>query len=155
MHRCAASWRTGYNKILEKAGLESKIKKINVTIKVGVKSAEDYVIQTSAIKTIGLNPNYNVSFDKDEITLEIGGASNIDISALAPNIDITNLSLGKHTVPLKLTLPANAVMSEDPVVDIEITAKSTTPVEKAPEVETTPATEPTTELSEITTENTN
>lgn len=141
--------------ILEKAGLESKIKKINVTIKVGVKSAEDYVIQTSAIKTIGLNPNYNVSFDKDEITLEIGGASNIDISALAPNIDITNLSLGKHTVPLKLTLPANAVMSEDPVVDIEITAKSTTPVEKASEVETTPATEPTTELSEITTENTN
>ena len=70
-------------------------------------------------------------------------------------IDVTNLSEGKHTVPLKINLPANAVISEDPVVDIEITAKTTTPPEKIPEVETTLAIESTTELNEITTENFN
>lgn len=141
--------------ILEKAGLEAKAKKINVTIKVGVKSAEDYVIPTSTIKAVGLGANYNINFDDDEITLEIGGVNNIDIATLTPMIDVTNLSEGKHTVPLKINLPANAVISEDPVVDIEITAKTTTPPEKIPEVETTLAIESTTELNEITTENFN
>ena len=141
--------------ILEKAGLEAKAKKINVTIKVGVKSAEDYVIPTSTIKAVGLGDNYNINFYDDEITLEIGGVNNIDIATLTPMIDVTNLSEGKHTVPLKINLPANAVISEDPVVDIEITAKTTTPSEKIPEVETTPAIESTTELNEITTENLN
>lgn len=141
--------------ILEKAGLEAKAKKINVTIKVGVKSAEDYVIPTSTIKAVGLGANYNINFYDDEITLEIGGVNNIDIATLTPMIDVTNLSEGKHTVPLKINLPANAVISEDPVVDIEITAKTTTPPEKIPEVETTLAIESTTELNEITTENFN
>lgn len=131
--------------ILKKAGLESydKKTKVSVTIKVGVKSAEEFVIPSSSIKVIGLAQNLSLQYADEDITIEIGGATNLDVSALAPYIDLTGLSQGSHTVPLKLTLPPKAVMSQSPVAEIEILPKTTEP-EIPAETETTSVAENTT-----------
>lgn len=108
--------------ILNRAGLETDKNgnKITVTIKVGVKSAEEYVIPSNIIKITGLAPNLNVSIP-DNLNIEIGGVNNIDIAALAPTIDLSDLNEGKHNVPVKLTLPENAVLKDTATINIEIT----------------------------------
>lgn len=131
--------------ILDSFGLEAKEtdKKVTVTIKVGVKEAEKYPIPTGIIKVTGLADNLNVSIPNN-ITVEIGGAENIDINTLSPTINLSGLGEGKHSVPLTLTLPPNATIKGEPTINIEITPKSTGVTENTTEAETTAATEITT-----------
>lgn len=122
--------------ILARAKLENENNgnKVTVTIKVGVKSAEEYVIPSNMIKIEGLAPNLNVSMP-DNISVEIGGITNIDIAALAPTINLSGLEEGKHNVPLKLTLPENAALKDEVTINIEINKNTTITEESSTEKE--------------------
>ena len=130
--------------ILTRANLETDNNgnKITVTIRVGVKSAEEYVIPSNIIKITGLAPNLNVSMP-DNVSIEVGGVTNIDVTALAPTIDLSGLEEGKHNVPVKLTLPENAALKDEVTINIEInkntiiTEESSTEKESSSHIENT------------------
>ncbi|MDO4300018.1 MAG: CdaR family protein [Clostridia bacterium] len=116
------------SEILENANLEasSSQKKVTVTLKVGVKSAEEYVIEPSSIDITGLGLNLDVKLP-DKITVEIGGPDDIDVNSLLPRIDLTGLGEGRHSVPLKLNLPQDAVINGEVMVDVTITKRASVP----------------------------
>lgn len=108
--------------ILENAGLEADVNQRNVriTINVGLKSAEQYIIPAETIRILGLGAGLEADITED-VTVEIGGADNIDVTALMPNINLSGLDEGKHTVKLNLNLPDGAVMSGEVRATVNIT----------------------------------
>ncbi len=139
--------------MLERANLKAvnNQKKVTITIKVGLTSAEKYIITSGMINVVGLAPDLSVSIP-DNVIAEIGGAENIDLNSLMPVLDLSGLNEGKHSVPLKLTLPQNAILKENILLDVTIAKKTTIPDanDSPAETEITTETETTTAHTEHT-----
>lgn len=137
--------------ILENAGFEadSSQKNVTVTINIGLKSAEKYTIPSESIRITGLGADLEAEISAD-VTLEIGGADNINVYSLMPYVDLSGLAEGKHTVKLNINLPQGAVMSEEPSADVNITKRKSDSSITETETEETTAeeTESTTEITE-------
>lgn len=137
--------------ILENAGLEADSSQKNVTVKinVGLKSAERYTIPAEAIRITGLGAGLEANIT-DDVTVEIGGVENLNVSSLAPRVDLSGLNEGEHTVTLNLSLPAGAVMSGEVSVPVSITRVENNSV--VTETETAETTTEETESTTVTTE---
>lgn len=111
--------------ILENSNLKasSSQKRVTVTIKVGLTNSEKYVITPDIIHITGLSDAYEAEIS-DSVTAEIGGAGNIDVASLRPTVNLTGLSEGTHSVPLTLTLPEGAVLSNEIKVNVTIKKKA-------------------------------
>ncbi len=140
--------------ILERINVEAEdnVKSVKITIKVGVKSAKEYIIPSSIIGITGLAHTLNASIS-DNVKIEVGGVDSLDVYSLSPSIDLTGLEEGKHTVPLKLNLPETAALKEEVEVSVEITKNPEYTNNEAQETETSPPVESTTQqIAENTTE---
>lgn len=126
---------------------ENNSKLVKITVKVGVKSAKEYSIPSNIIKIIGLSPTLNVMLP-DNVKIKVGGVDDVDVYTLVPTIDLTDLDEGKHTVPLKLTLPEQAALKENVEINVEITKKSDNTDDKITETETITIPETTTTQTE-------
>lgn len=137
--------------ILENAGLEadSSQKNVTVTINVGLKSAERYTIPAETIRITGLGAGLEADIT-DDVTVEIGGVENLNVSSLVPRVDLSGLNEGEHTVALNLTLPAGAVMSGEVNVPVNITRVENNSI--VTETETAETTTVETESTTVTTE---
>lgn len=134
---------------LAEAGLEAvsnSQKSVTVTVDVGVKNAQKYNIQSSQISLRGLGQGLNVTLP-ESVAVEIGGR-NVDVSSLAPFVDLTGLGEGQHRVPLMLSIPQNAMLKEQVEIDITISGTPVSEITTIAEQTTVPESESATVLTE-------
>ena len=133
--------------ILENAGLETEAsnRKVNVTVNVKLKSGGKYVIPAENIKITGLGQGLEAEVTND-VTIEVGGVDNINVNSLMPQVNVTGLGEGKHSVSLGLNLPEGAVMDKEPTADVNIAGIETEqPQQQETETVTETSAEDTTE----------
>lgn len=128
----------------------------NIIVKVNIlgKDGKNLTIPASNVDIVGANPNYT-SRIPDKIIVTVFGSKedlakvNNDTSQLKPTLDVSNLSVGGHQVPLKLELPDGVETRTDLSVYVIISEKT----DLVMETTTVITTEAKEHNSEATTEN--
>lgn len=128
----------------------------NIIVKVNIlgKDGKNLTIPASNVDIVGANPNYT-SRIPDKIIVTVFGSKedlakvNNDTSQLKPTLDVSNLSVGGHQVPLKLELPDGVETRTDLSVYVIISEKT----DLVMETTTVVTTEAKEHNSEATTEN--
>lgn len=128
----------------------------NIIVKVNIlgKDGKNLTIPASNVDIVGANPNYT-SRIPDKIIVTVFGSKedlakvNNDTSQLKPTLDVSNLSVGGHQVPLKLELPDGVETRTDLSVYVIISEKT----DLVMETTTVVTTEAKEHNSEVTTEN--
>ncbi len=87
----------------------------------------EFALDVDKIEVKNLDPDYTVSYDKQEITLRINGSIseiyNLSSGNIKASIDLSNFKTGDYTVPLTVELPENCSLIEDAEVSIHIKEK--------------------------------
>ena len=95
-----------------------------VTVSVLRDGSVPFTLLTQNITAIGLNEKYALVYDTDEIIINISGPEEIlqiiREETVKAQIDLTGQTIGKHTVPIKITLPTGSQLLESVSVGIEI-----------------------------------
>jgi YbbR domain-containing protein len=84
----------------------------------------EFALDVDKIEVKNLNPDYTVSYDKQEITLRVNGSLseiyNLSSGNIKASIDLINYKTGDYTVPLSVELPDSCSLTEQPSVSIHI-----------------------------------
>jgi YbbR domain-containing protein len=100
---------------------------IKVTVNIAAAAEKQVALSVSAINTTKGDSNYNVYFSDSSVTFGVKGIQEqidaLNDTDIKLNLDITEYSLGSHTIMLEAELPEGIEMSgEPPFVNVNITA---------------------------------
>ena len=115
--------------------MEQRSNVMQVKIEFSQYKTRGLTLNKSDIAMAGLNNNYNVNIATSSVNFNIYGideeVDSVTIDEISPTIDLTEIGIGSHIVPVSLSLPGTVKVDGEPVaVSVVITSKyGETPVQ--------------------------